>query len=264
MITDRPATQRVITKISTIAAAKPPDQRPSVSFAKFLALENPPWKPLYLLKPSPQSKRAAASTPQSPQAPCTAKASMGSSTLHIFNTVDATTKTKPPMIPMTTAEPLSTLPQPAVIETRPPRIPLHIPAMSYLRVMIKRSTSTIRPPLEAAMVVFIATIAASCPTAVVDSPSVEPQLKPYQPNQRMKVPSTTKGKLCGSKLSFCGISNRPFLGPLIMAPTRAPTPPVMWTMPLPAKSLKPTSLRCLSLPAVSHPLDDHIHATTIG
>mmetsp|Transcript_76566 Transcript_76566/g.144248 ORF Transcript_76566/g.144248 Transcript_76566/m.144248 type:complete len:265 (+) Transcript_76566:411-1205(+) len=264
MITDRPATQRVITKISTIAAAKPPDQRPSVSFAKFLALENPPWKPLYLLKPSPQSKRAAASTPQSPQAPCTAKASMGSSTLHIFNTVDATTKTKPPMIPMTTAEPLSTLPQPAVIETRPPRIPLHMAEMSYLRVMPKRTISTTRPAVEAVSVVFIATTAAIWPVSVDDIPSVEPQLKPYQPNQRMKVPSTINGKLCGSKFSLVSLSNRPFLGPLIMAPTRAPTPPVMWTMPLPAKSLKPTSLRCLSLPAVSHPLDDHIHATTIG
>mmetsp|Transcript_35460 Transcript_35460/g.62583 ORF Transcript_35460/g.62583 Transcript_35460/m.62583 type:complete len:228 (-) Transcript_35460:824-1507(-) len=227
MITDRPATQRVITKISTIAAAKPPDQRPSVSFAKFLALENPPWKPLYLLKPSPQSKRAAASTPQSPQAPCTAKASMGSSTLHIFNTVDATTKTKPPMIPMTTAEPLSTLPQPAVIETRPPRIPLHMAEMSYLRVMPKRTISTTRPAVEAVSVVFIATTAAIWPVSVDDIPSVEPQLKPYQPNQRMKVPSTINGKLCGSKFSLVSLSNRPFLGPLIAAPTRAPMPPVM-------------------------------------
>lgn len=71
-------------------------------------------------------------------------------------------------------------------------------------------------------------------------PRVEPQLKPYHPNHKMKVPSTIKGKLWGPNSS--GVWKRPLRGPAMAAPTKAPTPPVMCTTPEPAKSMKPTEV----------------------
>merc|ERR1740127_298341 len=142
------------------------------------------------------------------------------------------------------------------MDTRPARMPLHMPPTSYFLKIAKRRHNTTIPEVAAEIVVFIATWAASWPVEVEDMPSVEPQLKPYQPNHKMNVPNTTSGVLCGSK--FSSLSKRPFRGPTTMAPTRAPTPPVMCTMPLPAKSLKPTSLMCLSPPGANQPAPDQV------
>merc|ERR1719191_2278794 len=79
---------------------------------------NPP-QPWCLSVPAPKSKTAAAMQPQMPQAPCTEKASTGSSTLSFLTRNEEPTTTKPPTKPMRTADPDSTLEQPAVMDTKP-------------------------------------------------------------------------------------------------------------------------------------------------
>mmetsp|Transcript_38487 Transcript_38487/g.95720 ORF Transcript_38487/g.95720 Transcript_38487/m.95720 type:complete len:213 (-) Transcript_38487:868-1506(-) len=93
----------------------------------------PPWKsPLpsrewgRMLTYSSLEKRDAAMTPHAPQAPCTAKASSGSSILHLSTRRDAKVKTSPPMLPWITAAQVGILLHPAVIETSPARMPLHM------------------------------------------------------------------------------------------------------------------------------------------
>merc|ERR1719271_207638 len=51
---------------------------------------------------------------------------------------------------------------------------------------------------------------------------------------------------------------RPVRGPTILQPTSAPTPPVRWQTPEPAKSMYPAPTW------FSHPRQDHVHATTTG
>ncbi len=91
-------------------------------------------------------------------------------------------------------------------------------------------------PAAAARVVVTATLAKSAPTAA----SVEPALKPYQPNHRMNTPSAPRvsewpGMARGLPLS----SYLPIRGPMIETATSAATPPTRWTTPEPAKSRNP-------------------------
>mmetsp|Transcript_44407 Transcript_44407/g.102607 ORF Transcript_44407/g.102607 Transcript_44407/m.102607 type:complete len:234 (-) Transcript_44407:923-1624(-) len=206
-------------RIKNMMAARMPAhaamQTTSTKLAKSMALPMPlvsqvpslaimhlkPLQPCATSKPSPQSKKPAASTPHMPQAPCTAKASIGSSTLQMRTRLEAPWHRNPPKTPVKTAEPCSMLPQPAVIETRPARMPLQRPPISYLRSIAKRNIKTTRPPQDAERVVFMATCPAMNPFSIVSMASVEPQLKPYQPNQRMKVPRTMRGWLWGSNFS---------------------------------------------------------------
>ena len=95
--------------------------------------------------------------------------------------------------------------------------------------MTYRSRKTVIPPVAAAKVVFIATWAAKAPSLPDFIVRVEPGLKPYHPNQRAKVPSTTNGKLWHSNSS--GFVKRPFLGPRIVVPARPAAPPVRCTTP---------------------------------
>src|SRR5208337_3242273 len=70
-----------------------------------------------------------------------------------------------------------------------------------------------------------------------DAPRVEPGLKPIQPNKRMKVPITTKARLCAGKAR--GLPSLPYLprrGPRMMASAMAQKPPTAWTTVEPAKS----------------------------
>src|SRR6185369_7713045 len=92
------------------------------------------------------------------------------------------------------------------------------------------------PPVHAASVVFIATR----PTPALSMiESVEHGLKPYQPNQRMRPPTTAMVRSCGgigpptSRLNL-----RPNLGPSMMAPASATQPPIECTTVEPAKSWK--------------------------
>merc|ERR550514_453436 len=157
---------------------------------------NPP-QPWCFSVPAPKSKSAAAKQPQMPHAPCTEKASTGSSILTFLMRAAEPTKMKPPRNPMRTADPDSTLEQGAVTDTKPAKIPLQSAAQSYFLVSAKIKRKTVRPPVAAESVVFIMTWAATSAVPLSDSPKVEPELKPHQPNQRMKVPRTTRGCECG-------------------------------------------------------------------
>src|SRR6056300_189167 len=106
--------------------------------------------------------------------------------------------------------------------------------MTLIRIITERA------PAAAERVVVIATLPARL-AALAEIMRVEPQLKPYQPNQRMKVPRAhmveeEPGMSWGCLVT---VSKRPIRGPRMMAPTRPATPPVMWTMPEPAKSIMP-------------------------
>merc|ERR1719359_1794018 len=75
----------------------------------------------------------------------------------------------------------------------------------------------------------------------------------------MKVPSTMNATLWASNFSWSTPStNRPVRGPTIFDPTSAPMPPHKCTMPEPAKSMYPAPTW------FSHPVPDHVHATTTG
>merc|ERR1719271_880352 len=94
------------------------------------------------------------------------------------------------MKPITIADHDMTLPQLAVMDTRPPRQPPHM-LQTFQRPVCRRCQNvTTRPAMAGANVVFTATWAARYP-AVSFMVRVLPQLKPYQPNHRIIVPSTT-------------------------------------------------------------------------
>ena len=101
----------------------------------------------------------------------------------------ATLAVQPSINPVNMAHPHSMLPQPAVILTKPARMPLHKPPTSYFLVMKYRKMKTVRPPVAAARVVFMATCAASAPSLPPFMVKVLPGLKPYQPNHSAKVPN---------------------------------------------------------------------------
>merc|ERR1712054_720738 len=181
---------------------------------------NPP-QPWCFSVPAPKSKSAAAKQPQIPHAPCTEKASTGSSILSFLMSAADPTKMKPPRNPIRIAHPDSTLPQGAVTDTKPAKIPLHSAAQSYFLVMAKIRRKTVMPPVAAESVVFIITCAATSAVPLSDMPKVEPELKPHQPNQRMKVPRTMRGAECGVNSSAFSASKRPVRTPMTFAPTSA-------------------------------------------
>merc|ERR550514_1183918 len=197
---------------------------------------NPP-QPWCFSVPAPKSKSAAAKQPQMPHAPCTEKASTGSSILSFLMSAADPTKMKPPRNPIRTADPDSTLEQGAVIDTKPAKIPLQSAAQSYFLVSANCTRKTVRPPVAAERVVFIMTCAAISAVPLSDNPKVEPELKPHQPNQRMKVPRTMRGCEWGWNSSSLPGSKRPFRLPTTIAPTSAPMPPQRCTTPEPAKSM---------------------------
>src|ERR1700744_2264833 len=120
--------------------------------------------------------------------------------------------------------------------TNPARKPFTIAAVSHFFTMKYIMNSAAIPPVHAASVVFIATR----PTpeqSMIDS--VEQGLNPYQPNHKIKPPTTAIVRSCGSigpppsRLNF-----RPNLGPKQIAPAMATQPPIEWTTVEPAKSWK--------------------------
>ena len=92
------------------------------------------------------------------------------------------------------------------------------------------------PPVLAARVVFIATRPAPW-LSMIDR--VEQGLKPYQPNHRIRPPTTAIVRSCGimgpppSRLNL-----RPSRGPRTIAPAIATQPPIECTTVEPAKSWK--------------------------
>src|SRR5512135_1392140 len=120
----------------------------------------------------------------------------------------------------------------AVIATRPESIPFALIEGSgrpYLRHVTRKARSA---PEADASIVFVATteILRSVPA------SVEPALKPNQPNARMKQPRIAIGRLCPGIARASPRTSLPVRGPRTHAPVNAPAPPVRWTTPEPAKS----------------------------
>merc|ERR1712054_491466 len=191
---------------------------------------NPP-QPWCFSVPAPKSKSAAEMQPQMPHAPCTEKASTGSSIMSFLISAADPTKTKPPMKPIRTAAPDSILEQGAVTDTKPAKIPLQSAAQSYFLVSAKIRRKTVMPPVAAESVVFIITCAATSAVPLSDIPKVEPELKPHHPNQRMKVPRTMSGCECGENSSAFSGSNLPMRTPHNFAPTSAAMPPQRCTTP---------------------------------
>merc|ERR1719384_1384154 len=110
--------------------------------------------------------------------------------------------------------------QPAVIATSPARMPLQKPPTSKAlgATTFARKRNTINPAAQGARVVLHATRPAllASPTLLIDN--VLPGLKPYQPNQRKKVPRTQKGTLWAAKsFSWFG-SQRSLRSPTTSAP----------------------------------------------
>src|SRR4029079_19222398 len=102
--------------------------------------------------------------------------------------------------------------------------------------MANITNSAGNPPVHAASVVFIATRPTPAASMIE---SVEQGLKPYQPNQRIRQPTTAIVRSCGgiapppSRLNL-----RPSLGPSMIAPAIATQPPIECTTVEPAKSWK--------------------------
>ena len=80
----------------------------------------------------------------------------------------------------------------------------------------------------------------------------------------MKVPMTWRvEEWPGIGSGFFFSSKRPVRGPTMAAPTRAATPPVMWTMPEPAKSMTPPR-KASELKAEIQPSPDQPQCTITG
>jgi len=156
--------------------------------------------------------------PQNPQAPCTEKASSGSSMPIALTPRIEPAKTKPPTTPMSIDQNGLDASQPAVILTRPAKTPFESEDTHSTWSTIIVKIKTVRPPQAAEIVVFMHTVWITTLLSPV-APRADPPLNPYQPNHRMNVPNTTRPTLCGlnSSLSVSG-SNLPMRGPRNIAP----------------------------------------------
>src|SRR6185437_2984525 len=129
------------------------------------------------------------SVPQTPLIPCTATAPIGSSMPIRSTKITPTTAMKPETSPITIAAQGATNPDAAVIATSAPSAPFSIIEMSGLPSLAHATSTPATAPLAAAMFVVAATYAKK-PTPPRFTDSVDPGLKPNQPNQRISVPST--------------------------------------------------------------------------
>src|SRR5262249_3374206 len=121
----------------------------------------------------------------------------------------------------------------AVIATRPANMPLHAIVMSGFLNIKYQTSSADAEPATAARFVLTATIEIRRSVA----PSVEPGLKPIQPNNKIKVPVTTNARLWAGNAT--GLPSRvyfPSRGPRMTASAIAQKPPTACTTVEPAKS----------------------------
>src|ERR1700735_178100 len=126
--------------------------------------------------------------PSKPQNPCTEIAPQGSSILVTWS-LNRTPRqtTRPARMPMMDADVGPTNAQGAVIATSPASMPLQAMVISGLPNFQYQKSMAVAEPATAARLVLIATTEMRRSVA----PSVEPGLKPIQPNSRMNVPVTT-------------------------------------------------------------------------
>src|SRR5262249_33323716 len=120
----------------------------------------------------------------------------------------------------------------AVIATRPASMPLQAIEMSGLPNLSDQNTIAVAAPATAARLVFTA-ITEICRSV---APSVDPPLKPIQPNSRINVRATTNGTLCARNARGLPPAYFPARGPKITASAMAQNPPTVCTTVDPAKS----------------------------
>lgn len=144
--------------------------------------------------PVSKLKNARQMQPMTPQAPCTWKASRGSSILSLFMIRQAVEYVKDPMHPVRTAAHGCMEAHPAVIATRPARIPfvkawksmmisLFSPVMCFLVTKVRR------PAADGDKIVLIIALSESA-LAPPERAAEDPALKNNHPSQRIKVPRT--------------------------------------------------------------------------
>src|SRR5450755_3909768 len=174
--------------------------------------------------------------PQTPLKPWTATAPTGSSSFRVFSTKRAAQTTRTPATePIRTATGAVTKAQGAVMATRPARRPLMLMEGSgFLNFHHVKKYERQAPAPEASIVLTATTeIRRSVPE------SVEPELKPNQPNARMKQPRKAIGRLCPGIACATPLTYFPIRGPRTISPVTDITPPVRWITPDPAKSTYP-------------------------
>src|ERR1019366_1623967 len=199
----------------------------------------------------PSAKRPTLRPPRMPQNPWTEMAPQGSSIL-VTRSLNSTPPqtTAPASTPMIMAEVGPTKAHGAVMATNPASMPLHAMVTSGLPNMRYQISMAVADPATAARLVLTATTAIRKSVA----PSVDPGLKPIQPNSRMKVPVTTKTRLCAGKAR--GLPSAPYLprrGPRIIARAIAQKPPIACTTVEPAKSTYPCPRSMLEPSCESQP-----------
>ena len=182
----------------------------------------------------PSAKMPTLTAPNQPQNPCTEIAPQGSS-IFVTRSLKSTPPqtSKPARIPMITAEVGETNAHGAVMATSPASMPLQAIVMSGLPNRKYQTSSAAAEPATAARLVLTATTEMRRSVA----PSVEPGLKPIQPNRRMKVPITTYTRLwAGKARGFPSLPYLPRRGPRMTASAMAAKPPTACTTVEPAKS----------------------------
>ena len=189
------------------------------------------------VKPVPNidisANNATATVPHIPANKCTGTTDKTSSILNFINNLLPTNMTMPPITPINAAASGVTAWAEAVMATNPAIMPLSVEMMSVYRLTRLKYKLVVIPPNAAAIAVLRIIRGTSS-----DSIKVLPPLKPNQPNQIKKVPSTDKVRLLplgGGRLRL----NRPRRGPIIITAANATHPPTECTMVEPAKSTKP-------------------------
>mmetsp|Transcript_56305 Transcript_56305/g.174698 ORF Transcript_56305/g.174698 Transcript_56305/m.174698 type:complete len:227 (-) Transcript_56305:658-1338(-) len=200
----------------------------------------PPWKSPSRSGPAMSEdceKRPTANKPQIPAVPCTPTAPTGSSKIcQRTRALLVASAMAAPSPPTSSASRGVMAAQPAVMATRPERMPLTT-ALTSTAPLVRQlvmAMPTRAPPMLALMVVTAMREAASHFKPVM--PKVEPQLKPSQPHQSMKVPKMQFIGFCIPNSPCRSGSQRPTLGPISHALTMPLTAPRRCTGPSPAKS----------------------------
>ena len=177
-------------------------------------------------------KMPTASVPQMPQVRCTEIAPTGSSIwMRSKNSTENTTST-PAIMPIAIADHIAIRSAPAVMPTRPARMPFRAIERSGFWNRSCEASMAPSPPAAAARQV----VTSVSETSAGSADSTEPPLKPNQPSQSRKTPTVASGRLLPGIGDTRPFTNLPRRGPSIQAPTNAAQPPTECTSVEPAKS----------------------------
>mmetsp|Transcript_2742 Transcript_2742/g.5911 ORF Transcript_2742/g.5911 Transcript_2742/m.5911 type:complete len:253 (-) Transcript_2742:969-1727(-) len=181
-----------------------------------------------------EAKIPTAMSPHIPPPRCTGTASQASSIFHRVSCRDKDMYNTPPRAPTSAAAHGSNIPHPPVMATSPVRVPLRPSDSFHATSPVARCVATAdviraeRHPADAPSVVDTADMEAILPKPSSVIRSIDPQLKPYHPNHRRKVPRVWRELECplivlGAPRSS---QNRPLRGPSMREAIRAVVPPV--------------------------------------